>query len=80
MYVPPPPPPPPPPADSQASEASLPSVQAMYDYAAQTDEEISITAGDILLVTNPDLGDGWMEGKTLDGMKGIFPASYVMYM
>ncbi|CAG8717242.1 15714_t:CDS:2, partial [Dentiscutata heterogama] len=51
-------------------------VQALYDYVAQTSEEISIREGDIILITNRDVGDGWWEG-TLNGVTGQFPASYV---
>ncbi|KAF0420928.1 FCH-domain-containing protein [Gigaspora margarita] len=51
-------------------------VQALYDYDAQSPEEISIREGDIILITNRDVGDGWWEG-TLDGVTGQFPASYV---
>ncbi|CAG8633452.1 10160_t:CDS:10 [Dentiscutata erythropus] len=51
-------------------------VQALYDYVAQTSEEISIREGDIILITNRDVGDGWWEG-TLNGVTGQFPESYV---
>ena len=49
----------------------------MYDYEAATDEELTISAGDILVVTQEDAGDGWMEGRDSSGRKGLFPASYV---
>jgi len=55
-------------------------VQAMYDYEAGTEEELTISAGEILHVVNRDVGDGWMEGRNMSGNVGIFPQSYVMDM
>ncbi|RHZ77479.1 hypothetical protein Glove_177g134 [Diversispora epigaea] len=51
-------------------------VRALYDYDAQSHEEISIKEGDIIEVTNRDIGGGWWEG-TLNGRTGQFPANYV---
>ncbi|CAG8576490.1 4893_t:CDS:2 [Diversispora eburnea] len=50
--------------------------QALYDYDAQSREEISIKEGDIIEVTNRDIGSGWWEG-ILNGKRGQFPANYV---
>lgn len=33
------------------------------------------TAGDILTVSDIDVGNGWWEGINSKGVKGIFPAS-----
>ncbi|KAI8057680.1 SH3 domain-containing protein [Syncephalis plumigaleata] len=51
-------------------------VQALYDYQARSDVELSIYAGAVIEVTNRDCADGWWEG-TLDGQTGQFPINYV---
>ncbi|EGW31284.1 uncharacterized protein SPAPADRAFT_72123 [Spathaspora passalidarum NRRL Y-27907] len=52
-------------------------VQALYDYSADGDDEITIHAGDKIVVTQEDTdGSGWTEGE-LNGNKGVFPTSYV---
>lgn len=48
---------------------------ALYNYDAQTEEEITIQAGDKIAVVAEDSGDGWTEGE-LNGMRGSFPTSY----
>ncbi|KAG7661547.1 BZZ1 [[Candida] subhashii] len=52
-------------------------VEALYDYTADGDDELSIRAGDrIVLVQDDTDGSGWTEGE-LNGAKGLFPTSYV---
>lgn len=51
-------------------------VRAIYDYTAQTDLEISIHEGDVILLRAADTGNGWAEGE-LNGAVGQFPANYV---
>ncbi|CAK7893845.1 protein Bzz1p [[Candida] anglica] len=52
-------------------------VEALYDYVADGDDEISISAGDrIVLIQDDTDGSGWTEGE-LGGVKGMFPTSYV---
>lgn len=44
---------------------------SLYDF-------VSIySAGEILTVTDTDVGNGWWEGMNSKGQRGIFPASYV---
>ncbi|CAG8627980.1 13940_t:CDS:10, partial [Cetraspora pellucida] len=62
-------------AEYQTSDSSD-YVKVLYDYVAQSPEEISIKEGDVILVTNRDVDEGWWEG-TLNGVTGQFPASYV---
>lgn len=50
-------------------------VTALYDYSAQDDSELSISAGDQIVVIEEDR-DGWTEGE-LNGSRGAFPSSYV---
>lgn len=52
-------------------------VEALYDYAADEDNELAIQAGDrIVLIQDDTDGSGWTEGE-LDGRRGLFPTSYV---
>jgi uncharacterized protein YgiM (DUF1202 family) len=52
-------------------------VEALYDYSADGDDEITITAGDrIVLIQDDTDGSGWTEGE-LNGERGMFPTSYV---
>ncbi|KAL7666139.1 Protein BZZ1 [[Candida] zeylanoides] len=52
-------------------------VEALYPYAADGDDELSIEAGDrIVLVQDDTDGSGWSEGE-LNGRRGLFPTSYV---
>lgn len=52
-------------------------VEALYDYEADGDDELTIAAGDkIVLVQDDTDGSGWTEGE-LNGVKGMFPTSYV---
>ncbi|KAI5953164.1 BZZ1 [Candida jiufengensis] len=52
-------------------------LEALYDYQADGEDELSIHAGDrIILVQDDTEGNGWTEGE-LNGEKGMFPTSYV---
>lgn len=52
-------------------------VEALYDYAADGEDELAIKAGDrIVLIQDDTDGSGWTEGE-LDGVKGLFPTAYV---
>lgn len=52
-------------------------LEALYDYVADGDDEITIRAGDkIILVQDDTDGSGWTEGE-LNGERGMFPTSYV---
>ncbi|KAK6455795.1 uncharacterized protein RJT20DRAFT_97464 [Scheffersomyces xylosifermentans] len=52
-------------------------VEALYDYTADGDDEISISAGDKIILIQDDIdGSGWTEGE-LNGQRGMFPTGYV---
>lgn len=52
-------------------------VEALYDYQADGDDELTISAGDRIVVVQSDTdGSGWTEGE-LNGATGMFPTSYV---
>lgn len=53
-------------------------VQVLYDFAGESNSsEITINVGEILEVTNVDVGEGWWEGTNSRGERGLFPAAYV---
>lgn len=52
-------------------------VEALYDYTADEENELTIRAGDRIILVQADTeGSGWTEGE-LDGVKGLFPTAYV---
>lgn len=53
-------------------------VKALYDFSGEPNtSEISIKAGEILILTRTDVGEGWWEGTKTDGQTGLFPEAYV---
>lgn len=53
-------------------------VKALYDFTGEPNtSEISIGAGEILVLTRTDVGEGWWEGTNLQGKTGLFPEAYV---
>lgn len=51
-------------------------MRALYDFEPQGPGEIRLQVGDIIEVTNKNIGKGWWEGK-LNGKLGQFPENYV---
>lgn len=50
----------------------------MYDFSGESNtSEISIEAGEILILTRTDVGEGWWEGTNSQGKTGLFPEAYV---
>lgn len=54
---------------------SIGKCRALYSYAANMYDELSIQPGDIINIHDKQ-ADGWWLGE-LDGTVGIFPATYV---
>lgn len=53
-------------------------VKALYDFTGEPNtSELSITAGEILVLTRTDVGEGWWEGTNTHGLTGLFPEQYV---
>lgn len=48
---------------------------AIYDYAADKEDELSFNEGAIIYVIKKN-DDGWYEG-TMSGTTGLFPGNYV---
>lgn len=52
--------------------------RALYDFNGEPNTaEMSISAGEILVITRKDVGEGWYEGSNMQGQTGLFPAAYV---
>lgn len=60
--------------------------RAIYDYAAQADEELSLTADDLLyLLEKSDVDDWWkvkkrvvsVDGNEVEEPDGLVPANYI---
>lgn len=70
------------PPRASLSQGSSQYVRAIYSYDAQGDDELSFKEGEsIELTSGPtggrNYGDGWWEGFSSNGRKGIFPSNYV---
>ena len=53
----------------------LERVAAIYDYAADKDDELSFNEGATIYVLKKN-DDGWWEG-VMNGVTGLFPGNYV---
>ena len=52
--------------------------QAMYDYNAEEDDEVSFIEGDIIVSPHFSHYEGWMMGCVeRTGLNGLFPLNYV---
>ncbi|XP_012578933.1 PREDICTED: sorting nexin-9 isoform X1 [Condylura cristata] len=53
----------------------------MYDFAAEPgNNELTVNEGEIITVTNPDVGGGWLEGRNSRGERGLVPTDYVQVL
>lgn len=52
-------------------------VQALYEYEAQQHGDLPLAVGDIITLSQTDVGEGWLEGTNALGQCGVFPATYV---
>ncbi|KAM6460771.1 sorting nexin-9 isoform 2-T2 [Liasis olivaceus] len=52
--------------------------RVMYDFSAEPgNNELTVHEGEIITITNPDVGGGWLEGKNSHGERGLVPTDYV---
>ncbi|EKM79743.1 hypothetical protein AGABI1DRAFT_106125 [Agaricus bisporus var. burnettii JB137-S8] len=53
-------------------------VYALHDFLPENDDEVTFKAGERVEVVEKDdaYGDGWWQGRNLDGKVGLFPVSY----
>lgn len=53
-------------------------VRVLYDFEGDVSSgELVVYTDEILTVTRTDVGDGWWEGISRDGTRGLFPEAYV---
>ncbi|KJE98142.1 hypothetical protein CAOG_08154 [Capsaspora owczarzaki ATCC 30864] len=60
----------------RAAPASIRRARVLYDYSANSDDELSLAAGEILSISSDAQGD-WLEATNQDGMTGLVPSNYV---
>ena len=67
----------PPRAPPSRRHSSMPkrTMQCVYAYEAQDNDELSIQPGDVVTVIRGDDGSGWTYGE-VNGVKGLVPTSY----
>ncbi|XP_075410446.1 sorting nexin-9 isoform X1 [Tenrec ecaudatus] len=52
--------------------------RVMYDFAAEPgNNELTVNEGEIITITNPNVGGGWLEGRNSKGEQGLVPTDYV---
>jgi formin-binding protein 1 len=61
---------------SISNGGGVPKAKALYQYDAQSSEELSIKPSEMLTIVEPDDGSGWILARTGKG-EGLVPASYV---
>lgn len=60
--------------DVETPQDGEPAV-ALYDFAADQDDEMSVVAGEHLVVIEQD--EEWWKCRNIHGQEGVVPASYV---
>ncbi|KAK6541237.1 class II myosin [Orbilia ellipsospora] len=71
--APPPPPPPPPPMVAASQD---PIYRALYDFAGQSVNELSLVKGEVLVIIQKE-GNGWWLVKKADDTQGWAPSAYL---
>lgn len=71
-----PPPPPPVVVEEDSSEQEEPYGVAMYDFAGETDEDLSFRTNDKIYLVKR-LNEEWFLGRDRRGCEGMFPANYI---
>ncbi|RCH96477.1 hypothetical protein CU097_013824 [Rhizopus azygosporus] len=69
---------PPPVLPRKRSQSSPPKRKALYDFTANSPDELSFKSNDIIQVVE-EVDEGWWLGE-LDGRRGIFPVNYTEAM
>ena len=62
-------------ADVSLNTHTHTTVEALYDYTKDKDDELTFTAGATIYVVKKN-DDGWYEG-VFNGLTGLFPGNYV---
>ncbi|XP_069463825.1 sorting nexin-9 isoform X2 [Ambystoma mexicanum] len=52
--------------------------RVLYDFAAEPgNNELTVKEGEVVVITNKDVGGGWLEAKNSQGERGLVPSDYV---
>ena len=51
--------------------------KVLYDFESVGEGELSVKTGDIVTITDPDVGQGWWFGVGVDGKEGVIPEAYM---
>lgn len=51
--------------------------KVMYNFDAEGNGELTVRAGDIMTITNTDVGEGWVFGVGVEGKEGLVPEGYI---
>jgi actin cytoskeleton-regulatory complex protein SLA1 len=62
--------------NDDSEETAGETATALYDFAADGEDELSVKEGERLLVLERD-GDEWWKCQNTDGVEGVVPASYL---
>ncbi|RKF61807.1 Protein BZZ1 [Erysiphe neolycopersici] len=68
-----------PPVAPKPGAKKLRYFEALYDYQAQSESELSIAEGERLVLVKEDPGDGWAEVEK-NGKIGSVPANYIQFL
>ncbi|KAF8531807.1 hypothetical protein BDD12DRAFT_869217 [Trichophaea hybrida] len=49
----------------------------LYDFPAQGEDEVSVTAGDEVIILDDSNGEWWLVCRQVNGAEGVLPSSYV---
>ena len=59
-----------------SSAAAEERFKVVFDYVPVNADELGLKKGDIVMITNKDVCDGWWQG-TCNGKTGVFPNNFV---
>lgn len=63
------------------SQRSLRKGQVLYDFMAQGDDEVTVAAGDEVVVLDESMSEEWWQVRRVkNGMEGVVPSSYIEVM
>ncbi|XP_075059471.1 sorting nexin-9 isoform X2 [Mixophyes fleayi] len=55
--------------------------KVLYEFVAEPgNNELTVKEGEIITITNKDVGGGWIEAKNNQGERGLVPTDYVEYV
>ncbi|KAM8952954.1 sorting nexin-9 [Pelodytes ibericus] len=55
--------------------------RVLYEFVAEPgNNELTVREGDIVTITNKDVGGGWIEAKNSQGERGLVPTDYVEFV